>query len=96
MQTATVRTSIARKVFMLQKKSYFNYILDLIHNVIQKTAKLCVSSVKHRRVEKTHGVVYDFASSVAFRSLTANPTEVCKVRIAACVFKTQLCSHECA
>ena len=39
---------------------------DFIHNVIQNTAKLCVSSIRHRCVEKTHGVLFDFANSVAF------------------------------
>ena len=55
-----VLTLIAGKVFGLYNFFLFNYKLDFIHNVIQKTAKLCVSSIRHSYwcVEKTHGVCF--------------------------------------
>ena len=70
----------------------FNYKLDFMH-VLQKTTKFCVTPIRHRRVENTDGVVFDLASSVAFRAATypADVSRMCTVRInllIACVFTT--------
>ena len=60
----------------------FCLIINLISftNVIQKTAKLCVSSVRRRCVVKMFGVVFDFTSSVQYCHRT-EVSRTCKVRI---------------
>ena len=53
-----ILTVIAQKSFGLYNSFLFSYKLDFIHNVTQKTAKLCVCSIRHKCVEQTHGDVF--------------------------------------
>ena len=62
----------------LQNSFLPNNKLDFIQSVIPKSTKLRVSSIRRMSVEKTHGMVFDLASSVA--QLT-EVSRVCKVRI---------------